>query len=78
MYKTREENESLVQQKVVLLEWSLSRSIRHGESVRCPWCGKNGCFDLNGPGFLRDRNSVYFSTVFHERRCRFCNYLVCA
>jgi len=78
MYETREEYEYLVKGQVVRLEWALGHSIRHGDFVRCPRCGKKGCFDLNGLGFLRDCNSVYFSTVFNEWRCRFCDYLMCA
>lgn len=78
MYDTRKGHERLVKRQVVLLEWSLGRGIRHGEFVRCPRCGKKGCFDLDGHGFLRDCNSVYLSTVFNEWRCRVCDYLMSA
>jgi hypothetical protein len=78
VYETRQEYESVVKRQVVLLEWALGRKVRHGELGRCPRCGGKGCFDLDGLGFAHDCNSVYYSTVFNEWRCRRCDYLMCA
>jgi hypothetical protein len=78
MYETRNEYERVVKRQVVFLEWSLGQSIRHGEPARCPRCGMMGCFDLDGLGFTSDCNSIYYSTVFNEWRCRVCDYLMCA
>jgi hypothetical protein len=78
MYETRDEYEGVVKRQVVFLEWALGRTIRHGEVARCPRCGMKGCFDLDGLGFAPDCNSIYYSTVFNEWRCRVCDYLMCA
>jgi hypothetical protein len=78
MYETRDEYESVVKRQVVFLEWALGRRIRDGETARCPRCGMKGCYDLDGLGFARDCNSIYYSTVFNEWRCRVCDYLMIA
>lgn len=78
MYETRKEYECVVARQVVLLEWSIGGRVRHGDAARCPRCGGKGCFDLDGLGFARDCNSVYYSTVFNEWRCRICDYLMYA
>ena len=78
VYETRQEYESVVKRQVVVLEWALGRRVRHGESGLCPRCGMEGCFDLDGLGFARDCNSLYYSTVFNEWRCRVCDYRMCA
>jgi hypothetical protein len=79
MYETKRTYEALVQRQVVQLEWALHRRIRHHDRARCPRCGRSGRFDLEGLGFLRGvRNSIYYSTVFNEWRCRICDYRMCA
>jgi len=78
MYETRSEYEDVVKRQVVFLEWAVGRRIRHGDGARCPRCGAKGCYDLDGLGFASHCNSIYYSTVFNEWRCRFCDYLICA
>lgn len=79
MYETREEYEALVRRQVVRLERRLGRGVRNGAAALCPRCGIEGCFDLDGLGFAPGEcNSIYFSTVFDEWRCRVCDFRMCA
>jgi hypothetical protein len=75
MFETRGEYEALVRRQVLLLERLVGHRIRHGAADYCPLCGVAGCFDLEGLGFAMDGcNSIYYSTVFNEWRCRICDY----
>ena len=76
MYENREEYEIIVRQRLIGLEWAIGRSIRHGEDGACPRCGLSGVFDVEGLGFGRG-NSIYYSTVYNEWRCRICDYRAC-
>jgi hypothetical protein len=79
MYETRREYETVVRREVNLLEWALHRRIHHRDRARCPRCGRSGRFDLDGLGFaLGMGNSIYFSTVFNEWRCRICDFRMVA
>ncbi len=79
MYENKEEYEVVVKREVVLLEWALGRRIRHNEGGLCPKCGNAGTFDIKGLGFdSHTGNSIYYSTVFNEWRCRLCDYRMCA
>lgn len=76
MYENREEYELIVRQRLIALEWAMGHSVRHGDPGLCPRCGLMGVFDVEGLGFGRD-NSIYYSTVYNEWRCRFCDYRTC-
>lgn len=78
MFETRKEYEAIVRHQTLLLEWAAGRRIRHGDRGVCPRCGTVGRFDLDGPGFAPGAgNSIYYSTVFNEWRCRICDYRIC-
>ncbi len=79
MYESKEQYEALVKEKVILLEWTLGHSIHHQDLGVCPRCGNWGQFDIRGLGFPPSiGNSIYYSTVFDEWRCRVCDYRICA
>ncbi|BCR06321.1 hypothetical protein DESUT3_33900 [Desulfuromonas versatilis] len=79
MYENKEQYETLVREKVVLLEWSLGHRIHHQDTGSCPRCGSWGQFDIQGLGFAAGiGNSIYYSTVYDEWRCRVCDYRMCA
>jgi len=79
MYESRREYEARVAREVAVLEWALGRRVRHGEDGVCPRCGEEGCYDLLGLSFTAgDCNSIYYSTVFEEWRCRRCDYYLSA
>jgi hypothetical protein len=75
MYESKKDYESLVRREVVTLEWALHRRIRHRDRALCPRCGRFGRFDLEGLGFMAGvGNSIYYSTVYNEWRCRICDF----
>ena len=74
MYESRREYEARVEREVVVLEWVIGHRVRHGERDICPRCGKEGCYDLKGLGFVAECNAIYYSTVFNEWRCRGCDF----
>lgn len=79
MYETSKEYREVVRREVITLEWALHRRIGHRDRACCPRCGQSGRFDLDGIGFgVGLGNSIYFSTVFGEWRCRICDHRMCA
>jgi len=79
MNETSNEYESLIRREVASLERELRCRVRHLGRAFCPRCGESGRFDLKGLGFiLGGGNSIYYSTVFNEWRCRVCDYRMCA
>lgn len=78
MRENRKTYEAIVREKVLILEWAAGHRVRHGDAGVCPNCGADGQFDLEGLGFDADAgNSIYYSTVFDEWRCRICDFLIC-
>lgn len=78
MYENRHQYEAIVREKVLFLEWAVGHRIEHGDLGICPHCGREGQYDLDGLGFTVDEaNSIYYSTVFNEWRCRICDYRIC-
>ena len=78
VYETRAEYETLLKDEVILLEWQLGHSVRHGNFGLCPRCRGEGNFDLEGLGFDSGAdNSIYYSTVYGEWRCRRCDFNMC-
>ncbi|MBE0599157.1 MAG: hypothetical protein IH614_18075 [Desulfuromonadales bacterium] len=73
MYENKEEYEAIVRRRLIALEWAVGHPIEHGAGGLCPRCGLSGNFDVEGLGFSRG-NSIYFSTVYQEWRCRVCDY----
>ncbi len=79
MYESREKYDNLVKHERIVLEWALGRSIHHSDAGFCPKCGYYGNYDINGLGFAPDiTNSIYYSTVYGEWRCRKCDFSMCA
>ena len=75
MYENRQQYEAIVRKEVVVLEWAEGHPIEHGDPAECPNCGMPGQYDIHGLGFPPDvDNSIYYSTVFNEWRCRICDY----
>ena len=74
MYETVEQYREIVRSQVVLLEKSCHCRISNGDTGLCPRCGEFGIWDIASKGFIHhDGNSIYFSTVFNEWRCRVCD-----
>ena len=75
MNETPREYKSIVKDQVAILEWTLGHGVHQGDRGACPRCGKRGTFDLHEIGFAPGAgNSIYFSTVFDEWRCRLCDF----
>lgn len=72
MYETKERYHEIVMREVVALERNSHNSITHGELGCCPRCGKIGTWDIASKGFNYS-NSIYYSTVFYDWRCRNCD-----
>ncbi len=78
MYETRQQYEEILHDKLILLEWAVGHPIRHGDPGLCPRCHNPGTYDVDGLGFdLVAGNSIYYSTVFNEWRCRTCDFRLC-
>ena len=74
MYESKEAYQTQVRRETAKLEWVLGRTIKHKQMGVCPKCQTVGHFDLDGLGFSPGvDNSIYFSTVFDEWRCRMCD-----
>lgn len=76
MYESREEYEAIVRRHLLALEWLIGHSVRHGDRGTCPRCHLSGTFDVEGLGF-GEGNSIYYSTVRNEWRCRMCDFRMC-
>jgi len=75
MFEDKRQYEAIVREKVVVLEWVEGHRVEHGGAGECPRCGMPGEYDIAGLGFPADvDNSIYYSTVFDEWRCRICDY----
>ena len=72
MYETKERYHEIVMREVLALERSKHLSIAHGQLGFCPRCGKLGTWDIASKGFNYS-NSIYYSTVFYDWRCRNCD-----
>lgn len=78
MYETPEQYRKIVAREVLILEKLRHYSIAHGESGFCPRCGEYGTWDIATKGFMSDYdNSIYYSTVTYEWRCRVCDFKRC-
>lgn len=79
MYETREKYAAIVKDKVLVLETFYGYPIREGDTDTCLRCGAEGNYDLGGLGFSpKGGNAIYYSTVFHEWRCRLCDHRMIA
>lgn len=79
MYETKQEYETLARDQAAILGWQIGHTIHHRDQGLCPRCGDEGHFDIEGLGFFAsDTNSIYYSAVFYEWRCRHCDYRMCA
>jgi hypothetical protein len=79
MYESKEQYEAIIRDKLIVLEWATGQSIHHGDPGLCPLCHSPGTFDIEGLGFdLAAGNSIYYSTVYNEWRCRICDFRMCA
>ena len=79
MNETRKEYRGIVTYQVAILEWTLGHSVHERDSGVCPRCGESGTFDLHSLGFRPGAgNSIYYSTVFDEWRCRLCDFRMVA
>ena len=74
MYETSEQYREIVRREVLVLEKACHCHIADGQSGFCPRCGEYGTWDIETKGFIdRYGNSIYYSTVFYEWRCRICD-----
>lgn len=74
MYETEEEYRILVRRELLNIEKSSRCTIGDGDMGLCPRCGEDGIWDIAGKGFGDGYgNSIYYSTVFNEWRCRICD-----
>ncbi|NIQ98458.1 MAG: hypothetical protein GWO11_08625 [Desulfuromonadales bacterium] len=79
MYENKQQYEEILRDKVIMLEWAVGHPIHHGDAGLCPRCSSSGTFDIEGLGFdAESGNSIYYSTVFNEWRCRRCDFRLCA
>jgi hypothetical protein len=75
MYESGDKYLEIVRQEVQLLEKTKHCKVSHGEPGFCPRCHKTGTWDIASKGF-NFGNSIYYSTVFNEWRCRACDTLL--
>jgi len=74
MYESTEKYLKIVRQEVQLLEKTRNCRICDGTAGLCPRCGACGTWDIETKGFIREYgNSIYYSTVFYDWRCRACD-----
>jgi len=79
MYESRPHYAAIVRLQRVRLEARIGRPIHHLDRGVCPSCGEPGRFDIDGLGFSPlAGNSIYYSTVYDEWRCRLCDFRMCA
>lgn len=78
MYESGEQYMAVVRQKLLSLEKYVGHRVSHGEAGLCPKCGKDGTYDIDGLGFSGGDNSIYYSTVYYEWRCRVCDFKSCS
>jgi len=75
MNESRKEYRALVEDEVLVLEYLLGHRVWDGDEDHCPRCDEKGRYDLYEIGFNpKAGNSIYYSTVFNEWRCRLCDY----
>ncbi|PLX80897.1 MAG: hypothetical protein C0616_06700 [Desulfuromonas sp.] len=79
MYESRSQYRKLVEKQVKTLESELGYKVRQGQTDFFPRCMTTGKYDLHSLGFIPGvGNSIYFSSVFNEWRCRVCDFKMCA
>ncbi|MBJ6723834.1 hypothetical protein [Geomesophilobacter sediminis] len=75
MYETNEQYRLIVSREVRILEESCQCIIEDGKHGFCPRCGEHGTWDIATKGFIENYgNSIYYSTVYNEWRCRICDF----
>ena len=78
MYETLEQYREIVRREVRILEKACKCRVADGEHAFCPRCGAYGTWDIETKGFISAYgNSIYYSTVFNEWRCRICDMRRC-
>ncbi|SNB45629.1 hypothetical protein [Geobacter sp. DSM 9736] len=78
MYETPEQYLEIVKREVRKLEDICHCRIFDGENNFCPRCGEYGTWDIETKGFVDEYgNSIYYSTVYYEWRCRICDIRRC-
>jgi hypothetical protein len=78
MYETKERYLEIVRAEVRKLEASCHCRVVDGEEGFCPHCGEHGTYDIETKGFVDAYgNSIYYSTVSYEWRCRICDIRRC-
>lgn len=73
MYESEEAYQAVMKRERLVLENRCRCRIVDGYPGLCPSCGERGTWDIAGRGFGEGYgNSIYYSTIFHQWRCRFC------
>lgn len=78
MYEIPDEYRAIVKREILALERETHCHVVDGENAFCPRCGEFGTWNIEGKGFVGAYgNSIYYSTVFNQWRCRICDIRRC-
>ena len=74
-YESKRNYDLIVRRKLPALERQVGHVVRNGAEGKCPRCGADGVYDLEGLGFAMEAgNSIHYSTVFNNWRCQVCDF----